>query len=278
MIKKAVGRPALHDIPLDQIEIGDRLRAVDDTKLDMLAASMGGENNEKTKLIQPIILHAKSLGGYRLVVGAHRVEAARRLQWKTITAMIVSGLTANELRILEIDENLHRIELCPGDRAEFSTMKIRLMLAKDGRKNLPSISELNDNREIAQAYRDVAELAGFDVETIRLDVRRRKQLDHVWTALKGTSAWNSGLALDRLRKKFSQNADEVVAIAQRDHDGNIEAAMDALAGPKSRKKVSVTANQAMKALVKAWNNSPRSAREKFISENREEISAILQTI
>ena len=57
------------------------------------------------------------LGGFALVAGAHRLEAARELRWPRIEAFVLDELTADEVRLIELDENLMRAELTAFDRA-----------------------------------------------------------------------------------------------------------------------------------------------------------------
>jgi hypothetical protein len=52
-----------------------------------------------------------------LVAGLHRLEAARSLGWETIPAIYTKG-TANDARMWEIAENLHRADLSAVERAE----------------------------------------------------------------------------------------------------------------------------------------------------------------
>ena len=68
-----------------------------------------------TGLQQPIII-AESDEGFLLVAGAHRLEAAKLLNWKTIVAVLAKG-NREELRLVEIDENLARRNLSALDRA-----------------------------------------------------------------------------------------------------------------------------------------------------------------
>lgn len=57
-------------------------------------------------------------GLFDLVAGAHRVEAARSLGWTRIEAVLVDG-SPDEIRTMELEENLARAELTALDRARF---------------------------------------------------------------------------------------------------------------------------------------------------------------
>jgi hypothetical protein len=74
------------DIKLADIKLGHRLRATRDNLVTRLAESMN-----KRGLLQPITVRAHIDGGYLLVIGWHRVEAAKLLAWSTIAATVTHG-------------------------------------------------------------------------------------------------------------------------------------------------------------------------------------------
>jgi len=102
-------------VDLAAIEIPPRLRGVDPEAVAALAKSISGIG-----LQNPIILrkHPTDPGLLILVAGAHRLQAHRDLGWPRIEALVVDG-SDEELRLVEIDENLIRKELTPLDRARF---------------------------------------------------------------------------------------------------------------------------------------------------------------
>ena len=110
-------------LPLDAIVVPERLRPVDEAWVEALAASMseGGQ-------IEPIVVRALAPlqpDRYALVAGAHRLAAARRLEWAAIDAD-VRVLGELEARLVEIDENLMRRELSALDRAVFLAERKRV--------------------------------------------------------------------------------------------------------------------------------------------------------
>ena len=100
--------------PIDMIEVEDRLRSVDEAAVDHIAESM-----EARGQIYPIQIRTIEPGRFRLIAGAHRIAAARKLGWTHIEAFLVDDLDKEEARLLEVDENLCRAELDPVDRAHF---------------------------------------------------------------------------------------------------------------------------------------------------------------
>jgi ParB family chromosome partitioning protein len=115
------------DIPLDEIEVTDRLRAVDLAYIEALQASMADIGLQQA--IQVAVVDAD----YRLLAGAHRLEAARGLGWETIRADVWTAdhpaLAEDEYRLFEVDENLFRRDLEPLDRAAFIAERQRLFLS-----------------------------------------------------------------------------------------------------------------------------------------------------
>ena len=114
----------IRPIDVTSVRIENRLRAVlDDAKIQALAASLA-----TIGLMSPIVVRpSEPADNYVLVAGAHRLEAARRLGWELIDARVHTG-SPDEMRLIEIDENLARAELTPLDRALFVTERKRVYL------------------------------------------------------------------------------------------------------------------------------------------------------
>ena len=101
-------------VPLDDILVEDRLRAIDPAAVEHLAESI-----DRQGLQSPILVRQADDGGYVLVAGAHRIAAARALGWTRIEAFEVKDLPEDEFIFLEIDENFCRAELDWLDRSRF---------------------------------------------------------------------------------------------------------------------------------------------------------------
>jgi ParB family chromosome partitioning protein len=67
--------------------------------------------------LQPIVVRPHNGGGYCLVAGLHRFEAAKKLKWKEINRTVLDNMEANQAELIEIDENLIRADLSPAERA-----------------------------------------------------------------------------------------------------------------------------------------------------------------
>jgi ParB family chromosome partitioning protein len=105
-------RPEIRCIDLDDITVlPGRMRRLQPEFVDVLAESMS-----LLGLIQPIAVRPHRRAGFALISGWHRLEAARKLGWKTIPASIWEGLSAAEAEIKEIDDNLTPAYLSPAEK------------------------------------------------------------------------------------------------------------------------------------------------------------------
>ncbi len=152
-------------IGLDQIAVGPRLREVDEAAVKQLAESM-----DRIGLQNPIqVRHNFGIdsdtgdyerdldkGGFALVAGAHRVEAARRLGWGRIEAFVLDDPSPDELALVEVDENLIRAELTPLHRGRFVARREEL------RRKLDPASRRGGDRKSTEFQRkSKTESSGF---------------------------------------------------------------------------------------------------------------------
>jgi ParB family chromosome partitioning protein len=99
------------------VEIGsiivppDRMRRLRPEKVDEFAESIGARGLVHAIVVSPIG------DGFRLIAGWHRLEAARKLGWNSIPAVVADGLDADAAELIEIDENLIRADLTDAERA-----------------------------------------------------------------------------------------------------------------------------------------------------------------
>ena len=92
------------DIPIDEIKVTNRLRAISEEKVEELVQSI-----LLVGLLHPLVV-SKTESGYRLLSGGHRISALRKLNRKTAPCTLhVSDETVGKL--VEVTENLIRSEL-----------------------------------------------------------------------------------------------------------------------------------------------------------------------
>lgn len=105
-----------HNIPLGDIDLGERLREVDGHWVEALGALIKEQGQ-----LTPIMV-VEGGNGYKLVAGTHRVVAMTTAGFDKIRAEVydAQGKDIETLiRLAEIDENLMRHELTPLDRGVF---------------------------------------------------------------------------------------------------------------------------------------------------------------
>jgi ParB family chromosome partitioning protein len=64
--------------------------------------------------LTPIIINRN----YELLAGFRRLQAAKRLGWKSIEAVMIDRSTEEQKLEIEIEENIQRLELSPEELAE----------------------------------------------------------------------------------------------------------------------------------------------------------------
>src|SRR5262245_7025113 len=100
------------EVALTDIRVFRRLRPLEPALVEALAASMGAEG-----MRHPIVVR-RAPEGYHLILGRHRLEAARRLKWQTIRASIFFDMTADQAALVEVEGNLVS-RLTPDEYANF---------------------------------------------------------------------------------------------------------------------------------------------------------------
>lgn len=99
------------DVPLDQVEVGDRVRKVDPSAVNIIAMSI----TDLGLITSPIHLR-KVKGSFRLIDGAHRYSAAVQLGMTEIPAKIWE-CTADQAELMESDANISTAHTSPLDLA-----------------------------------------------------------------------------------------------------------------------------------------------------------------
>ena len=110
-------------IPTAKIIVGKRRRALDHAKVDFMTESIKANG-----MLHPISVCAVG-DEFHLVTGEHRLEAAKKLGWRTIEAIKISDAA---VELWELDENLARANLSP-DEEQRATKAAKRDLAKAAR-------------------------------------------------------------------------------------------------------------------------------------------------
>ena len=192
------------EIPILQVLVGhDRLRPCSEAQVEQLMASI-----TEVGLINPISVFAERAkdgilvnNGYQLVAGLNRLEACKRLGWKTIPAVLLA-LDDLHCQLVEVDENLCGSKLTPAERALFTRRRkdIYLALHPETRAGVAGAEAKHRaaNEKIAFAA-ETAERTGQCRRTVEIDAARGEALgDAVLADVRGTSL-DQGVELDALK-------------------------------------------------------------------------------
>lgn len=119
------------DIPLDLVEVKDRIRPVDMAWASALGRVMTAEGGRNQNLTPIWVCRLPGQAKFRLVAGGHRLEGAHLEGWDTVRAIVTSA-DALLRRRAEISENLWGPELSPIDRAAFVAELVHLQKVAAG--------------------------------------------------------------------------------------------------------------------------------------------------
>jgi ParB family chromosome partitioning protein len=190
------------------IDASVRLRPVDPDRVGALAASM-----REIGLQQPIIVRP-GRGGFVLVAGGHRLEAARLLGWEFIPA-ILADVGEAQAAIIEIDENLIRHELSALDfaisvarrKALYEALNPQVKHGGRREKNGEATPETKDLDQVANLAtwsrfsKDAAKRTGLSERTFQYAAGIMQRLSPEVVALvRATKLAHNGAALKKLSR------------------------------------------------------------------------------
>lgn len=163
-------------VRVEDIEIGERHRALSNESCDRLAASMkdiGLRQPISIRVIDMMVIDGREVEGVPvLVAGHHRLEAAKRLGWSHIDCVEVDN-DAIKAEMWEIAENLHRLDLTKDQRDEHIRRYAELLEASREVISPQNAAKLktDDNPKGAGRPqgipRQIAEETGLSVDTVR---------------------------------------------------------------------------------------------------------------
>ena len=254
-------------LPLDLIEVGERLRAIDADYVALIAASMA-ERGQDTPVT---VTEADANGRHRLIAGGHRMAAARAAGLPRIDA-IVSDANEQQAKLLEIDENLMRRELSQLDRAVFLVERQRVWeelhpeTAHGKAKKSKGLEKTTSLSSFAESFTAAtAAKLGVDVRTIQRAVARAKIDPHVRAQLAAHPVADSGAELDKIAAQpVLMQAKIAVALTRADNPArSVAAALAEFAGPPRNAAAAETQRQ-FQALMSAWRKGGKAARKLFL--------------
>lgn len=246
-------------IPLDLIDVDDRLRPEDAAYVEILAASMAEVGQIEAIELRP---NPAKPGRFLLTAGLHRLRAVERNGWTSINAKIVER-GPDEARLVEIDENLMRRELGALDRAIFLAERKRVweaMYPETAHGKAPkSLKNQGGNKVAKMATRfskEVEERTGLSERTVRRAVALAADLSpEIVRLIRGSYLENHAADLEKLR---DLPFDEQLEAAQNLASGKIKRLRE------HRPPARLPADEAQfQKLLDHWSRASTKARRRF---------------
>ncbi|KEG17072.1 ParB/RepB/Spo0J family partition protein [Bartonella bacilliformis] len=270
-------------LALDLIVLPERIRPVDDDHAQAIAQSIAREG-----LMNPITVrhtpNAKE-GNYTLIAGAHRLCAAKLLNYKEINAVVVKADKDNAA-LLEVAENLFRNELSVIDRALFVQTYRELwekkygeikrggdrklkgqvaLIAQKSNSTSSNFTQLHDGGQKDNAYpftKHVADRIGLSQDAVKRLNRIAQHLQpELQAVLRGTALADNQAQLLKLAK-MEPLAQQKVAVAIQQVGGDLRRAFDLVnsinISPKINEQERIFAQ-----LLGVWQRADAQTRARF---------------
>ncbi|MCO5083357.1 MAG: ParB N-terminal domain-containing protein [Rhizobiaceae bacterium] len=257
---------AFKTIPLADIRVPERLRAVEDDHALAIQASIVQHG-----LLNPITVRLLEGGtAYALVAGAHRLRAIELLGEAEIDAVIVEA-DDDEAVMLEVSENLFRNELSALDRAVFVLSYREAWERKHGRvrrgnPNSAKLAELPESpldqvqQEAATGFsKHVAEKLGLSPRAVeRAQFLGQHLHPDLRRVLRGTAEAENQSLLEKLARLGEGMQLKVVA------DVKASVPLSYVLEHAMGRPAAVDPDRDYTALVAAWERAGKKDRDRFL--------------
>lgn len=194
-------------------------RPVVPAQVDRLAESLSVIGLRQPITVRPCkrFSNGQEVDAFEVIAGRHRYEAAVRLKWAEVDAVVMEG-DPDDAALWEIDENFARAELTDAQRAEHHVRREEILK----RKGLVSNGRGGDQSEKSslRSYASQAsETLGVTKRTVEKDLARGKKIaPDVLAEVAGTDL-DKGVVLDELaRTPAEAQRAKLAEIAIRRHE------------------------------------------------------------
>lgn len=254
------------EIPIAEIVVADRLRAVDPSWVDALASSIAVNGQHQAIKVRRA---GKQL---HLVIGAHRLEACKALGLENIRAEIVT-VKPREARLMEIDENLIRRELNPLDRATFLAERKAIYeeMHPETKKGAQGGRGGQRNENDTMSFsKETAEKIGLSPKSIQRAVSIHFQIDAATRKrIAGMPIAEKQNELLSLARQGPQRQTRIVEMLLAGEARNVRGALRILDGHAESATTGARADsdeKQLKRLMDAWSRAPGPVRNRFIEK------------
>ena len=202
-------------IEVEKIKVGSRMRELDEGKVDELVASY-----RSIGLINPISVDEN----YKLLAGHHRLAAAKRIGWLQIEIKLFKEKELND-KLIEIDENLIRNELCYISASEH-ILERELILESLGKRTKRGVNRYTKD-ENTETTEGLAKRIGASPKMYRLRRQVSEITPEARNALRGTNYARKSLNdLLHLSKQKPEVQTRVGQLAKQDPDQQLRFHID----------------------------------------------------
>ena len=251
-------------VPISQIDVVDRLRGVDEGWVEGLMETI------RTRGFVSAIQVAKSTKGrFRLVDGAHRLEACSRLDMESIPAFIIQA-NEKEIRLHEVFAQLQHRDLRALDRARFiaAGKTVYEELYPETRKGAHGGRGGKTNEtEIFSFSKATAEKLGLHERTVQRSIRIATGISpEMFDWIDQSPIADREGELYELSGFAADEQPQIVDLLFRSENParSVKAAAKIIAGHTKAEVNEADAN--FRKLMDAWNRASPKTRKRFLTE------------
>ena len=272
---------SITELPVDDIQMGTRLRPVSKAGVEAIKASI----TELGVMKDAIHVRKHKRGGkIELLAGAHRLTVAQELDWPTIK-VVCWDCNDDFARLMEIDDNLAGAELTALDTAVFLAERKRVYekLHPETRSGvaggLARHGLANDTMSFAAA---TAEKFGISVRQVERIVRAGGSIE-TDDAHRLRSSGRPVTLNDLTELAKIGDVSERYRVIDLLAEGKVKSAKDARKTWASEQNRGVTppmnnTEKTWQRLQDAWKRASKAGRVTFLEEHGDEVQALLNEI
>ncbi|GAB5433163.1 MAG: hypothetical protein EpisKO_25330 [Epibacterium sp.] len=270
---------SITELPVDEIQMGNRLRPVSPAGVEAIKASI----TELGVMKDAIHVRKHKRGGkIELLAGAHRLTVARELGWPTIK-VVCWECNDDFARLMEIDDNLAGAELTALDTAVFLAERKRVY------EKLHPETKHGGDRRSADFQNDTMSFCNATAEKFGISVRQIERIVRAGSSLEGGDAQRLRSSERPVTLNDLTELAKIGDVSERYRvidllaEGKVKSAKDARKTWASEQNRGVTPpmNNTEKTWLRlqdAWKRASKAGRVTFLEEHGAEVQALLDEI
>ncbi|NIZ13935.1 ParB N-terminal domain-containing protein [Phaeobacter sp. HF9A] len=276
---------SIAELPVDEIQMGNRLRPVSPAGVEAIKASI-------TELgVMKDAIHVRKVrrsGKIELLAGGHRLTAARELGWPTIK-VVCWDCNDDFARLMEIDDNLAGAELTALDTAVFLAERKRVYEKLHPETKAATGSDLVAKRWDTADTMSTVSFAKSTAEKFGISDRHVRRMVSAGSVLTGGDTHRLRSSERPVTLNDLTEIAKIGDVAERYRvidllaEGQVKSARDARKTWASEQGKGVTppmnnTEKTWQRLQDAWKRAPKAGRVTFLEEHGDEVQALLDEI